>query len=348
MQFRGPGSQLALTLGSQIGAIPDHTTHNESLLPVNIGEGYQATIYEQSGSDSAFKKERLRNSELKTNLLAEYGIHRTIEEAWKLYTQSIPQTHGPVNIGMENRDIILRNPLGTCSVARSADGKVNTDVRVPRLMRYYIKEEAKAAAWKERPPKDDDSPTAVLEMERIYTLVGLAIQSLAMEFHGPENVVKIMANDSNKHCLVRPYLGRTRPSAGPFLPDRAPMRNFRLYLDDMKKMGIDVEHIAREMGRAFAVMQWGAGVDGDDVEFVLGATMHKIEDGSQELVCTTRLWLLDFGQCQSVDFSDLPDEVYQAFKGVMVTGTNQDFIPSVKNKPLWNLFCGAYEHAARR
>ncbi len=88
------------------------------------------------------------------------------------------------------------------------------------------------------------------------------------------------------------------------------------------------------MGKAFAIMHWGAGVNGDDVEFVLGTSTaqdHDEEAGFQHR--SVGFYLLDFGQCDYVDLSKAPEAVYQAFKGTMVTGDNQLFIPHYNKSP---------------
>lgn len=82
------------------------------------------------------------------------------------------------------------------------------------------------------------------------------------------------------------------------------------------------------------------------MEFVLGTTLAQ-DDRDDLQQRTTRLFLLDFGQCELVDLSGETNEVYQAFKGAMITGDNQCFIPNVRNTQLWWHFSGAYIEAAQ-
>ncbi|CAG8923122.1 unnamed protein product [Penicillium salamii] len=66
-----------------------------------------------------------------------------------------------------------------------------------------------------------------------------------------------------------------------------------------------------------AISHWGAGVNGDDIEFVFGTTdeqrpSENPSDFQSRAVC---LFLLDFGQCDIVDLSQECKTVHWAFKG---------------------------------
>jgi hypothetical protein len=90
------------------------------------------------------------------------------------------------------------------------------------------------------------------------------------------------------------------------------------------------------MGKSYATLHWGSGVNGDDVEFVFGTFALEMRKGQLRPDFQRRaigLFLLDFGQCESVDLSENPQTVYQAFKGAMVMGDNQSFIPHLSNDP---------------
>lgn len=80
------------------------------------------------------------------------------------------------------------------------------------------------------------------------------------------------------------------------------------------------------MGKSYATLRWGSGINGDDVEFVFGT--FALETGEEQLRPdfqrrAIRLFLLDFRQCESVDLTEDPQTVYQAFKGAMVMSDNQ-------------------------
>jgi hypothetical protein len=93
---------------------------------------------------------------------------------------------------------------------------------------------------------------------------------------------------------------------------------------------LDINFIAMVMGKAFALMHWGAGITADDVEFVLGSHTTNLpgDEGDNFQQRAIGLYLLDFGQCEHVDLAEDAEDVYQAFKGAMVTGDNQLFIPN--------------------
>ncbi|KAK3384071.1 hypothetical protein B0T24DRAFT_72659 [Lasiosphaeria ovina] len=118
----------------------------------------------------------------------------------------------------------------------------------------------------------------------------------------------------------------------------------------MLKLELDVKGLATAMGEAFAIMHWGAGVNGDDVEFVLGTSALKDESQGGALDFQHRavgLYLLDFGQCDAVDLEDEKDDVYQAFKGAMVMGDNQLFIPHFqRSRDVFESFRDGYIAAA--
>ncbi|KAK0717116.1 hypothetical protein B0T26DRAFT_281468, partial [Lasiosphaeria miniovina] len=173
--------------------------------------------------------------------------------------------------------------------------------------------------------------------------------SLFQSFPLPDSVLldSILNDTPNKHCLARTYLGRDN---GVFTRAGFSLRNFPLYLKPMQELGLEVIGLASAMGKAFAIMHWGAGVNGDDVEFVLGssAVEHEVEGGLDFQHRAIRFYLLDFGQCGLVDFSDDQDVVYQAFKGAMVTGDNQLFIPHyMKSRELYDAFKAGYMDAGQ-
>ena len=152
---------------------------------------------------------------------------------------------------------------------------------------------------------------------------------------------------SNKHCLVRTYLGKQDHT---YSEDTFSLRNFPLPLGKMRELKLDVEELAKQMGSAYAIMHWGAGVNGDDVEFALGSrivsTSTTVSNDPQVQRRAIGLYLLDFGQCEAVDLQKDPSEIYQAFKGAMVTGDNQSFIPHYTKTPdLFAIFKTAYINA---
>ncbi|KAK0702735.1 hypothetical protein B0H67DRAFT_604450 [Lasiosphaeris hirsuta] len=282
---------------------------------VQIGAGMQV------GRSIAMKKEFLGNATLTTNLLHEYSLHRAVIQAFDCY-----------------------------------DDTIRSDVRVPQL--FDVIHATDDRFWSENLVKFLSvyrTRTDMVQMERILPLPKVVRKALIAHFY-PHNdnapldsvaLGSILNDTPNKHCLARIYLGREN---GMLTREGFSLRNFPLYLKPMQELGLDVVGLASAMGKAFAIMHWGAGVNGDDVEFVLGSSTVGGEEGGNLNFQhrAIRFYLLDFGQCDFVNFSGDQDEVYQAFKGAMVTGDNQLFIPHYeKSRELYAVFKAGYMDAAQ-
>lgn len=275
-----------------------------------IGAGLQATVFEKVGESLVMKKERPGNESLASNLTREYKSHCAISAAFDRF-----------------------------------DPAINSNVHVPRANEFISLSDGQFWSTLPKFPSDHRTPTNILKMQRILPLPKVVRRSLIIRFQrqshnmDPVKIVDILSDPENKHCLARIYLGQEQ-GAVPFTK----LRNFPLFLSSMKELHLDVEELATAMGKAFAIMQWGAGIDGDDVEFVLGtsATADFQSDDFQHRAIG--LYLLDFGQCQPIDLLEDSETVYQAFKGAMVTGDNRLFIP--KDPDLYLQFRKGYVAAA--
>ncbi|KGO42792.1 hypothetical protein PEX1_084630 [Penicillium expansum] len=269
-----------------------------------IGSGLQGAVFEQVGKPLALKKESPGNEKLRSNLSHEHTIHRGVSATFEYY-QSI-----------------------------------NTEVHVPKPLRFISKEE-NSAFWDEILPKTPEPYRVrgdLVMMERILPLPKVVRKALISQFCAPEQhlngteIEAILNNPQNKHCLARVYLG----NANGTIDRKTPLRNFPLCLDPMEQIGIETVPLANAMGKAYATLNWGGAINGDDVEFVLGtsATAAQGTDHAPNFQHrAVQLYLLDFGQCEVVDLTQDPDVVYQAFKGAMVTGDNQRFIPHYSRSP---------------
>lgn len=231
---------------------------------------------------------------------------------------------------------------------------LNASVKVPRP--YGLIRKSDDEFWNDNAskfPAEHQTPTTAVQMERILPLPKVLRKALIQRFHptpDPETVARILGRNMDKHCLVRTYLGRkNRPKE---ITDKEfSLRNFQLFLDPMRQMSLDVMSLATLTGQAFAIMHWGAGVDGDDVEFVLGTSATtQTADQMAQLDFQHRavgLYLLDFGQCQAVDLLNADEEeVYQQFRAAMIMGDNQLFIPHYRETGLFRVFSHAYKSAA--
>jgi len=265
----------------------------------------------------AFKKEHPGNSQLRTNLEHEYSIHRAVAAAFGQY-----------------------------------DNTIKSGVHVPQV--FNLVRTTDNVFWEQhftKFPGQYRTRGAVVRMERILPLPKVVRKALISYFYpqdspSEETLAAVLNDTPNKHCLARTYLGRAN---GTFTRETFSLRNFPLYLSPMEELGLDVEGLATLMGKAFAIMHWGAGVNGDDVEFVLGTSAVDGEDQTFDFQHRAiGFYLLDFGQCDLVDFSEDADVVYQAFKGAMVTGDNQLFIPHYqKSGQLFSAFKAGYMSAGR-
>ncbi|KAJ5394810.1 uncharacterized protein N7487_009113 [Penicillium crustosum] len=157
-------------------------------------------------------------------------------------------------------------------------------------------------------------------MERILPLPKVVRKALISQFCALDKteIEAILNNPQNKHCLVQVYLGKRNGTIGN--NNNSLLRNFPLYLEPMEQIGIETVPLAIAMGKVYATLHWGAAINGDDVE---PEFQHR----------AIKLYLLDFGQCETVDLTQDPGVVYQAFKGAMVTGDNQRFIPHCSRSP---------------
>jgi hypothetical protein len=83
----------------------------------------------------------------------------------------------------------------------------------------------------------------------------------------------------------------------------------------MEKIGIDTLRLANVLGKAHAILHWGAAINGDD-EFVLGtsAVETQKEEPPDIQHRTAGLYPLDFGQCEAIDLTQDSGIVYQTFK----------------------------------
>jgi len=151
-------------------------------------------------------------------------------------------------------------------------------VRVPKL--FDIIRTTDEKFWSEnliKFPSEYRSRGDIVQMERILPLPKVIRKALVAHFYSHNSnapldsvtLSSILDDTPNKHCLARIYLGREN---GVFTREGFSLRNFPLYLKPMQELGLDVLGLASAMGKAFAIMHWGAGVNGDDVEIVLGSS----------------------------------------------------------------------------
>ncbi|KAK0704641.1 zinc finger protein-domain-containing protein [Lasiosphaeris hirsuta] len=203
---------------------------------------------------------------------------------------------------------------------------------------------------------DETSPHWASILARLpprYTACNASVSERIMPM--PQNIVK---DSTNEHCLIRPYLGRTRggqqsPSdTRPRRPRVFSLRNFPLHLDQITEFGLPAHEYAIAMADALSFLHWSAEVDANDVEFVLGRcrTQTQSETVSQPrpgigsrgfppgVLGPHAMWILDFDCCGQLTINEAGVE--QAAKCFW---RNDPFYPkpgsgSPQGDDLWEVF----------
>jgi hypothetical protein len=118
---------------------------------------------------------------------------------------------------------------------------------------------------------EDFEPTYGLLTTRIQPLSAPVREALfdhfaPREMRNAKAKARFLETPANKDCLVRLYLGRRAQHFGSCFR----LRNFDLMANEMEDLGLDTVEYARIMASALAILHWEAGLDADEVEFVLG------------------------------------------------------------------------------
>ncbi|KAG9256806.1 uncharacterized protein F5Z01DRAFT_697587 [Emericellopsis atlantica] len=183
----------------------------------------------------------------------------------------------------------------------------------------------------------DNVPNGVFLFERIPPVPRSLQESLIRRFWAsPEEQQAALNDPDNRDCMIRPYLperwayyeakGRKRLNN----EQKASLRNFQAYLDDLQDMGVDCHAVARQIALGLAVGHWEAQHDMTDVEFVIAgrytppptaARSHTLplsaydkrnDLGNRTIVAEappavqhglptrTQMWLVDFDKCNRV------------------------------------------------
>ncbi|KNG90658.1 hypothetical protein ANOM_001335 [Aspergillus nomiae NRRL 13137] len=154
------------------------------------------------------------------------------------------------------------------------------------------------------------SPCNAISSERIPPFPDDVRALLVERYCPPEIRNQIMCSESNRACLIRPYIGRNRTyKTAMNVRSRFSgfsLQNYPLHLDQMVELGIPSNHVecyAAMMGEALATLHWLGEIDGNDVEFVL-APPPKRDDGStivmRNVLGQHTMWMLDFDLCCSI------------------------------------------------
>ncbi|KJY00575.1 hypothetical protein TI39_contig323g00044 [Zymoseptoria brevis] len=292
----------------------------------HVGEGQCGIVYALQGTDFVLKIPKQGKAD---ELFEDVKMHKTIEEAFE-----------------------------------SLRFRVRPDINIPRFGEWI--HPSNQQFWKGHlssfPPGTKE--TYGLLSARIFPLPE-PVRTAIFKAFAPATMTKsstqmaaLLTESKNKDCLVRMYLGRRaerKPS------DSFKLRNFELLVNEAEWLRLDTSAFADTLGRTLAALHWQAGVDANDVEFVLGSSpmimpaatasdySERTKDDarfvSQGLDFTkrsVRLWLLDFNRCQKFPRSD-------AGLKLIIDGFlwNDPYYPrpgskNEKDQALWRTFKSAY------
>ncbi|OIW23785.1 hypothetical protein CONLIGDRAFT_686019 [Coniochaeta ligniaria NRRL 30616] len=202
--------------------------------------------------------------------------------------------------------------------------------------------------------------------ERIMPMPQNVRQLLGHRFWGGD-VDQVINDPTNEHCLIRPYLGRTRggqQSPSDTRPRRLrvfSLRNFPLHLDQITELGLPADEYAMVMADTLAFLHWSAKVDANDVEFVLARCRTQTQPeaaseshpgfGSREFTSGAigphAMWILDFDCCGQLTMDEAGVE--QAAKCFW---RNDPFYPkpgssSPDGDRLWEVFKARFLRASQ-
>ena len=189
-------------------------------------------------------------------------------------------------------------------------GSVSLPVHIPRCEAWVAPQDTEF--WNSKRaffPEETTILNYALLSEHIFPLP-LPVRESIVDALCPKAVknskVEFLNKAENKDCLARLYLGR-RNDSRKMEARNVRLRNFALHIDEMERLGIDAKIYAIPMAHALAILHWKAGIDANDVEFVLGssrATTSPPTDQQGQAATqdfghrTMSIWLLDFNQCK--------------------------------------------------
>lgn len=179
---------------------------------------------------------------------------------------------------IDRSDKLWNNYVMHLRVQNSFDqlGSIGGRVELPRVAWFANKT---SEFWNDNLHLFPDEPTFrreprdVLCMERILPLPEPVRNAMIGAYCPPHNIENAKRDPKNKDCLIMVFLGRnrfgtSRPSGTTFFS----LRNYKLHLDQIRDLGLDVEELCESMADTMAVLHWHAKVDGNDIEFVFGSS----------------------------------------------------------------------------
>ncbi|KAK2612008.1 hypothetical protein QQS21_001973 [Conoideocrella luteorostrata] len=303
---------------------------------LEIGKGQCGTVYALQGTLEVAK---IPNSADKvTQLLTEYKMHYLILKA-------------------------------ICEVETT----IKKDIHIPEL-RSWINPNSKAF-WNNnslRYSQNVDAQNFALVSNRIFP-IPLPIREALVDALLPPAISKrkqeFLAKPENKNCLIRIYLGRRETNKNRTNLQNIRLQNFPLHVNEMEHLQLDTSYFAQVMAQTLAILHWKAGVDGNDIEFILGSspsetevsqlpTPREIQEDNEWSLGerfaqhdfgrqSISIWLIDFNQCSTFeDNSTGLKRIVDAFFW------NDPYYPQPnsttdKDQKLWAVFSERYLNISR-
>ncbi|KAI9766179.1 MAG: hypothetical protein M1840_006746 [Geoglossum simile] len=232
---------------------------------------------------------------------------------------------------------------------RQFDGLKATDlplhIQVPQCRHFIAPEDE---WWGENLPNFPQgySPCNVLHSERIPPLPQNVRELLIDRYCPAPLIAEIKASDTNQDCLIRLYLGRRRTalSSGdrPSRFNAFSLRNFPIHADQFEQLDASANALiyAEVMAEALAVMHWHAGIDANDVEFVLAPPRDGTEFKPSNILGDHTMWLFDFDCCRP-----MPMDEKGVAQAVAAFFRNDPYYPR-PGQDLWAGFRARYLHTS--
>ncbi|KIW62798.1 hypothetical protein PV04_10929 [Phialophora macrospora] len=252
----------------------------------------------------------------------------------------------------------------------SRNSSIAGDIEIPQCMWFATAHSQFWTSYKQQIPASRN-PGDVLCMERIFPLPKIIRNKIVDVFCQLDPPDREQAKNiaSNKDCLVRPYLGRSRVAGSHSRLKAFSLQNYKLHLDQIQYLRLDAEEFATSMAKAMAIMHWDIRIDAADIEFVLGSSptvegtipvppedpeslqmaVTKI-DTFREITISNpnfkqrlvNLWLLDFDACRDISMD--PSGVQQAVRAFL---ENEPYCPrpnggTAYSDHLWRAFGAQY------
>ncbi|CAG9941242.1 unnamed protein product [Clonostachys rosea f. rosea IK726] len=253
---------------------------------IEIGKGQCGTIFALSGTDTVAKIPH--SAEKADQLWSDFQMHYLVLEAMN-----------------------------------EVDTKLKMDINIPELHSWVCP--ATKPFWTHyglRFPQDIDAKNFALVSNRVFP-VPQPVRGALLDVLCPPAIQKqkqaFLAKPENKNRLIRLYLGRRETTKAKQNIRNIRLQNFPLHVNEMEDLGLDTASFAQVLAQTLAILHWKAGVDGNDVEFILGSSPKSTRLPSRAEVMggdkysfgtrfrfdfsrrSISLWLIGFNQCSTFE-----------------------------------------------